>query len=151
MLGGIASADVSSTRCQDSAGRWQLRAYNLRTVFWSAGMGLPGLWAALAGAQVVLTDCHPGVLTLLHRNVTLNSLEGTTKVLRLSWEERPSWLQSSFDVVIGSDILYEEEWAEALFAAASAALRPGGRLLLAGTERGAGDSGAGCGSGPPLV
>ena len=23
-------------------------------------MGLPGLWLALAGAQVTVTDCHPG-------------------------------------------------------------------------------------------
>ncbi|CAE7570444.1 EEF1AKMT3 [Symbiodinium natans] len=116
---------------------WRLsrEAFVGRALELGSGMGLPGLWLAASGAHVTLTDCHPGVLRLLQLNVDLNSLQGRADVKALRWEEEPLWL-AGFDLVIGSDILYEIP-GFSLFNAAACALRPGGRLVLANTIRGA--------------
>ncbi|CAE7514911.1 PIN1, partial [Symbiodinium pilosum] len=75
------------------------------------------------------------VLRLLQLNVDLNGLKGSVEVKALRWEDEPAWL-NDFDLVIGSDILYETE-GFSLFDAAARALRPGGRFVLANTVRGA--------------
>eukprot|EP00439_Symbiodinium_sp_Y106_P080096 s109_g18.t2 len=122
---------------------WRLsrEAFTGKALELGSGMGLPGLWLASAGAHVVLTDCHPGVLRLLQLNVDLNGLQGRAEVKALRWEDRPLWL-TGFDLVIGSasclqDPAPYEIAGFRLFKAAACALRPGGRLVLANTIRGA--------------
>ncbi|CAE7860642.1 PIN1, partial [Symbiodinium microadriaticum] len=110
---------------------WRLsrEAFAGKALELGSGMGLPGL----------RSSAHPirfqGVLRLLQLNVDLNGLQGRAEVKELRWEDRPVWL-TGFDLVIGSDILYEIAGFQ-LFEAASCALRPGGRLVLANTIRGA--------------
>ena len=109
-----------------------------------AGMGLPGLWAAERGAEVVLTDSTPAVLELLDRNARALGSGGdrgssqctTCSARALDWRKRPSWLQDDFDLVIAADCLYEKEAVEPLMGVVAAALRPGGTLLLSYKERG---------------
>ena len=79
-----------------------------------AGVGLPGLVAALKGARVTLTDRHAGALALLRRNAALADLgtelavvSSTPAVRQLSFGERPAWLHSAFDIAIATDVLYE--------------------------------------------
>jgi hypothetical protein len=103
-----------------------------------AGVGLPGLWAAAAGASVVLSDAQKAVLHLLRRNVALNSRGACSpppQIRELHWGDAPGWLLEAFDMVVAADVLYEEGAAELLFATAAAALRPHGTLLLAHRER----------------
>eukprot|EP00929_Paragymnodinium_shiwhaense_P004095 TRINITY_DN104826_c0_g1_i1.p1 TRINITY_DN104826_c0_g1~~TRINITY_DN104826_c0_g1_i1.p1 ORF type:complete len:255 (-),score=51.56 TRINITY_DN104826_c0_g1_i1:440-1177(-) len=101
-----------------------------------AGMGLPGMYVASQGVSVTLTDRHPGVLELLQRNLALNNLAARAEVKALSWECRPEWLDAGFDVAIAADVLYSQEAPPVFFAAVSAALRPGGTLVLAQKARG---------------
>lgn len=98
-----------------------------------AGMGLPGLVAAAMGGQVVLSDRHPGVLELLGRNIVINKAS-TAQARKLSWTDRPPWL-ADFDFVLAADVLYAKDAAPAFFAAAAAALRPGGILVMAHKTR----------------
>merc|ERR1712032_947336 len=98
-------------------------------------MGLPSLWAASTGAQITATDCHPGSLTLMRRSVSLNNLKNM-EVEHFDWVERPQWLDGSFDLVIGSDIVYDGQCISDIFSSVSAALRHGGIFLLANVVRG---------------
>lgn len=93
-----------------------------------AGCGACGLLAAQLGAQrTVLTDCLPGLLDALAANVTLNQTHDASVCVRhLDWSDdaaedaSPSPAHErlphdeAFDVVIGSDVMYEHEHAAAL-------------------------------------
>ena len=72
-----------------------------------AGMGLPGLWAAAQGAEVVLTESNLAVLELLERNARLLG-DGAPAVRALDWSALPGWIcGAEFDLVVASDVLYD--------------------------------------------
>ena len=101
-----------------------------------AGMGLPGLWAAARGAEVVLTDSNLAVLELLERNARFLG-EGAPAVRALDWAALPDWITGAeFDLVIASDVLYDCAAVEPFFGVVAAALKPGGTLLVSHTDRG---------------
>ena len=122
----------------------------LRLLELGAGVGLVGLWAAARGAQddaqliaqVVLTDRGFASLELMRRNAAFFAVCATTtaptttaptvQVRALDWAEaHPAWLDGSFDLVAASDALYVPAVVPLFFATAAAALREGGRLVLA--------------------
>jgi predicted nicotinamide N-methyase len=88
----------------------------LRVVELGCGLGLPSVVAALAGASEVLaTDWSPDALAFARRNAELNGARiGTALVDWRSAEElvrRAPW-----DLVLGSDLLYERRNVEPLLA-----------------------------------
>ena len=101
-----------------------------------AGVGLVGLWCAAKGVQVVLSDRSLSALELLRRNAHIaNERHLGVAVRDLSWgEPLAGWLDGSFDFVVASEALYEANVALAFFATAAAALRVGGKLLVAHTN-----------------
>lgn len=71
-----------------------------------AGVGYVGLVAAhLGAAEVVQTDYHPDCLELCRQNAVLNTIRHVT-VRTGDWRTWPKELVG-FDLVIGTDILYE--------------------------------------------
>ncbi|XP_027362181.1 protein N-lysine methyltransferase METTL21A-like [Abrus precatorius] len=77
-----------------------------------AGAGLPGLTAAMLGANhVLLTDVEPLIKALV-RNVEANGLGNVVKVRKLVWgrDESPG----EFDLVLMSDVLFDPEQMGAL-------------------------------------
>lgn len=68
-----------------------------------AGLGLPGLVAALKGGSVTLTDYKPEALELAARNAARNGIAGISLLLA-DWREFPCG--ECYDWVIGSDVLY---------------------------------------------
>lgn len=81
------------------------------------GTGLVGLVCAKLGARsITLTDYHPSVLATVARNVQENALSiSQVTVAKLDWREVDSALLSDpYDVLIGSDLLYELEHARLL-------------------------------------
>ncbi len=68
------------------------------------GLGLPSLVASHLGGSVLATDFHPDVEEYFLRNCRHSSVE--CKYQRLNWREDLEEVQK-FDVVIGSDVLYE--------------------------------------------
>jgi predicted nicotinamide N-methyase len=98
------------------------------------GLALPALVAAKLGASVTATDLHPDVPGFLARNLALNGLApGAIDYVELDW--RTGALGPRFDLVVGSDILYEAGHPEPVARALAAHVAPGGRILLADPAR----------------
>ena len=108
-----------------------------------AGVGLPGMVAALSGAgSVTLTDVGDDVLQQCARTVRLNGLEGVVDVRRLRWGHLGSELAAlpAARLVLGADVLYDPLQYDALFASVATLLDRGGpeaRFVTAYHERGA--------------
>lgn len=68
-----------------------------------AGLGLPGLVAAMKRGRVTLTDYKPEALDLAARNAARNGIPGISLLLA-DWREFPCG--ERYDWVIGSDVLY---------------------------------------------
>lgn len=92
-----------------------------------AGVGLPGLAAQHLGASVTQTDYQDAPLMLARRNAARNGVTGIV-YRTLDWRQPPAL--APFDVVLASDVLYERDLHDALFALLPAVLAPGGLLLL---------------------
>ncbi len=71
------------------------------------GLALPSLALASLGAIVTAMDHHPGVMELLAFNAQLNGLAPLRTVIG-SFADSTLML-GSFDLIIGSDILYEPQ------------------------------------------
>jgi predicted nicotinamide N-methyase len=69
------------------------------------GLGLPSLVASHLGGNVLATDFHPDVEEYFLRNCRHSSVSCSYQ--RLNWREEN--VGKKFDVVIGSDVLYESK------------------------------------------
>jgi predicted nicotinamide N-methyase len=105
-----------------------------RVVELGCGLGLPSIAAALAGGRVLATDWATGALDFAQRNAALNDVALDTLVV--DWGgaqelvERGPW-----DLVIGSDLLYERRNVEPLAALVPALLGPRGEAWIADPGR----------------
>ena len=75
------------------------------------GLALPSFAAAAAGGRVVASDWSPSALELVAENASRNSLVVDT--LLLDWFD-PADDPGYFDLVLASDVLYEERNGAAL-------------------------------------
>jgi predicted nicotinamide N-methyase len=93
-----------------------------------AGMGLAGLFLGAFGHRVTITDFDADVLELLQLNVDHNRLD-TVTVRHLDWLS-PN-LDGAFDVICGSEVVYQERFFEPLLSLFQRYLKPGGEIYLA--------------------
>jgi predicted nicotinamide N-methyase len=78
-----------------------------------AGLGLPSLAAALAGAEVLATDWAQDAVELLRRNALRNGVG--LRAERVRWDEpEPLLAEAPWTLVLGSDLLYEQRNADRL-------------------------------------
>jgi predicted nicotinamide N-methyase len=102
-----------------------------RAIELGAGVGLCGLSAARAGAQVLVTDYEPAALACAEVNAALNQI--TIATAQLDWREsgwrEPGW-PADFDLVLAADVLYEARNVAPLAARIPELLAPGGTALL---------------------
>lgn len=96
------------------------------------GMGLCGIAAARAGASVTLTDYLPAALELAELNALKNGQEAIQYEL-MDWREPRADLRA--DVLLASDVAYENRAFEPLFHAFEVLVKPGGTLLLSEPRR----------------
>lgn len=99
------------------------------------GMGLAGAVAAAMGARVLLADREPTALLLARLNTLAFARCARTR--RLDW--RRDRLRERFDLILGSDILYERSQWDALAAFWTEHVTAQGRVLLGEPGRAAGD------------
>lgn len=95
------------------------------------GLGLPSLVAAHLGADVLATDFHPDVEEYFMRNTRHSDL--SVKYQRLNWREDNAL--GTYDLVLGSDILYESKHAREVAEGLIKYTRPGSCILLADPGR----------------
>lgn len=97
------------------------------------GLGVPSLVAAHLGAKVLATDYHPDVEGFLARNCRHSSVE--VPYQRLNWRAAEAGLIGQFEVVMGSDVLYESKHAGEVAAGLIRFMAPGGKILLSDPGR----------------
>lgn len=71
------------------------------------GVGLASLVLNHRGANITATDYHPEVKGFLDKNTDLND-DREIVFVRTSWEDHVQVSVNLFDVIIGSDLLYEQ-------------------------------------------
>jgi methyltransferase-like protein 23 len=97
-----------------------------------AGVGFPGIVARAVGASVRQTDNLAQALTLCRVNAEQNGVEGIELALA-NWD---AWTETrTYDVIIGSDVIYERTAHAPLMAIVGRNLAPGGRVLIADPGR----------------
>lgn len=97
-----------------------------------SGVGLAGLAARHLGAEVVQTDHAAEALELARRNAALNGIEGIAQRLA-DWARWDG--TECFDLVIGSDVLYDGSAHAPIAKVLEASLTDGGTVLLADPGR----------------
>jgi len=99
-----------------------------RAIEIGCGLGLAGVAAMAAGAEVIFTDYEPGALQFVQLNALANlgRMPGT---LTMDWR-RPA-VDGRFDVVLASDVAYEKRSFDPLIRALEALVSPSGIALVA--------------------
>jgi len=98
------------------------------------GIGLSSLMLNHRLADITATDYHPEVGGFLLKNVELNKGKKIPFV-RTGWGDEPSEL-GKFDLVIGSDLLYEGDQVELLAGFINAHAKPQSEVILVDPGRG---------------
>jgi predicted nicotinamide N-methyase len=76
------------------------------------GLGLPSLAALLHAnpAHVALSDRDTRVLSLAYKSSTqLNRARASVSRSTIEWADETTWPQQEFDILMGSDLLYERK------------------------------------------
>jgi len=93
-----------------------------------AGLGAPGLTAAAAGYTVTLTDYEEMILDVERINAAASKLTNVRFAL-LDWLKPPE--MERYDIILGAEILFREEFFEPLLGVLRKALKPDGVVYLA--------------------
>jgi predicted nicotinamide N-methyase len=94
------------------------------------GLGFPSMVASHLGGDVLATDFHPLVEEYLARNCEHSQVD--CRYERLNWREDGL---RKFDVVMGSDVLYESQHPLDVAKALLKFVKPGGKILLSDPGR----------------
>jgi len=97
-----------------------------------AGLGAPGLAAAAAGCDVTLSDYEELILDFERVSASASRCE-RVDCMMLDWKNPPEMKQ--YDIIVGAEILFREEFFEPLLGVMRRALKPGGVIYLAHDER----------------
>jgi predicted nicotinamide N-methyase len=120
---------VALARAVSARGLRGLRALEL-----GCGLALPSVVAALGGAEVLATDWSPDALRAAALNAERNGARVATQLV--SWADPgPLLTGAPWDVVLGSDLLYERRNVEQLLELLPRLVDSGGEVLLADPGR----------------
>lgn len=93
-----------------------------------AGTGLPGIVAASLGARVVSTDRQEVALYIARLNAERNGVASSVELRESDWTE---WTdRDTYDVILGSDVIYAGSMHPHLRRIFETNLAPGGTVLL---------------------
>jgi predicted nicotinamide N-methyase len=101
------------------------------------GVGVVGIVAALEGAKVMMTDYEEDALKFtrmnIEKNFTQEMLDSLVEVMYLDW--RTPTLSEKFDLIVGSDLIYEERNHEPILNLIKQYLREDGEAILTDPNR----------------
>lgn len=98
------------------------------------GLGLASLVLSRRGAQVVASDHHPLAEVFLAYNAALNGMDAVP-YRHMDWNTG-SQAMGRFDLIIGSDVLYERGPSLALAALLPSLARPACEIIISDPARG---------------
>mmetsp|Transcript_30032 Transcript_30032/g.39509 ORF Transcript_30032/g.39509 Transcript_30032/m.39509 type:complete len:485 (-) Transcript_30032:287-1741(-) len=106
-----------------------------------AGCGVGGLAAAVLStpAKVYITDLNPVTLNNIDHNIHINSdyiTDGCASSLALDWGNTETWPQEKVDIVIGSDLIYQNSTVSILQTVLGGILAENGEFLYVCPESG---------------
>lgn len=107
---------------------------NLRILEVGCGIGLTSLVLQQRGADITATDHHPEANAFLDANTNLNDLQ-KIPFERIGWADLQNNL-GEFDLILGSDLLYEAEHIELLSQFIHRHMAADGELILVDPGRG---------------
>ncbi len=96
------------------------------------GLGFPAMMATHLGGEVLATDFHPDVEQFFKRNCRHSVIECDYK--RFNWRDSSEEI-GQYDVVMGSDVLYESKHAKEVAMGLVRFVKKGGVVLLADPGR----------------
>ena len=99
------------------------------------GIGLSSLLLNKLNANITATDYHPEAERFLDANTNLNEDE-EIPFIRASWEDKFQKKLGKFDLIIGSDLLYERDHIELLSSFINAHANNKCTVILANPNRG---------------
>ena len=100
------------------------------------GLALPSFVVTKKGGEIIATDFHADVPLFLEVNQKKNNITFPYRVMNWRDEiERTKTDLGLFDLVLGSDILYESQHPMQVAKALIAFLKPGGKILLSDPGR----------------
>ncbi|SMF14216.1 Predicted methyltransferase [Alteromonadaceae bacterium Bs31] len=105
-----------------------LELKGLRILEVGCGIGIASIVAASKKADITASDFHPITETLLNNNVEANKLK-PIKYITGDWNY-PVSTNGKFDLIIGSDLLYEREHVELLSRYIDCHMNERGKFLL---------------------
>lgn len=101
---------------------------NKRILELGCGIAIASFVAAAKNADITASDYHPLVETLLKTNADANDI-GSLKYVNGDWRQPISNI-GKFDLIIGSDLLYEKEHANLLATFIDCHLNKNGRAII---------------------
>jgi predicted nicotinamide N-methyase len=93
-----------------------------------AGVGIVGVYAALHGHRVTISDINEDALMFARANALLNGVP-QVDVRRLDWNRAE--LPRTYDVIIGAEVVYDRESYPAMVQFLRKGIRPGGIIFMA--------------------
>jgi len=93
-----------------------------------AGAGLTGMMLGRMGHPMTITDYDDHALALLQKNVKHNKLKNV-RVNKLDWFQ--SEVDETYDIIIGSELIYKEELIQPLLDLFLKCLKPEGKIFIA--------------------
>lgn len=96
-----------------------------------AGLGAPGLAAAAVGCEVTLTDYEETILEFERVSAAASKVHVSCRLL--DWKNPP--VMDRYDVIVGAEILFREEFFAPLLQVIRTVLKPGGVVYLAHDAR----------------
>ena len=107
-----------------------------RVIEIGCGLALPSFVVTKGGGEIVATDFHDDVPLFLNLNQIQNSI--FFPYIKMNWREELERTKADlgqFDLVIGSDILYESQHPLQVAKTLLAFLKPGGKIILSDPGR----------------
>jgi predicted nicotinamide N-methyase len=95
------------------------------------GVGLVGIVAAGCGHRVTMTEYNQDALNFARANARVNHTSGSSElgIVELDWT-KPVF-EGRFDTILGSEVIYKEEYFEPLLDLFRRYLKPDGEIILA--------------------
>lgn len=94
-----------------------------------AGIGVVGVYAAVKGHRVTISDVNEDALLFARANVLLNRCEDRAEVRRIDWNSPQ--VPAPYPMIVGSEVVYDRGSYPSLVRFLDEALAPGGTIVLA--------------------